>query len=206
MIHTESFCDDSTHANTYLIEQDGHVIVVDPANNMKVLQRYIGDKIVDGCLLTHGHYDHFRELENFLRLYPDSYCYLHKEAKRKLFDLNISYAAAFGCKRTPAIDENRLIFFSNETKLEIGPFCVKVVFTPGHTNCSVMYMIENAIFSGDTLFKGSVGRTDLWTGNPLQQQRTLQRIKSLKQDYLVYPGHDESTTLFQELQTNRYLN
>ena len=77
--------------------------------------------------------------------------------------------------------------------------------TPGHTNCSSMYVIENAIFSGDTLFKGSVGRTDLWTGNPVQQKQTLQNIRSLKRNYIIYPGHDESTTLAEEIQTNRYL-
>lgn len=206
MIHIESFCDDVAYANTYLIEQDGHVIVVDPANNMKVLQRYIGDKVVDGCLLTHGHYDHFRELENFLQLYPDCHCYLHKEAKRKLFDLNMSYATAFGGKVVPSIDQNRLILFTSETKFEIGRFFVKVMITPGHTNCSAMYIIENAIFSGDTLFKGSVGRTDLWTSNPLQLKQTLHRIRQLKQDYLIYPGHDATTTLFEEMKTNRYLN
>lgn len=205
MIHVESFCDDSTHANTYLIEKEGHVIIVDPANHIKVLQKYIGDRIVDGCLLTHGHYDHFRELEHFLRLYPDCQCYLHKEAKRKLFDLNMSYASAFGCKKIPEIEENRLVLFSSATKVKVGHFWVEIMITPGHTNCSSMYVIENAIFSGDTLFKGSVGRTDLWTGNPVQQKQTLQNIRSLKRNYIIYPGHDESTTLAEEIQTNRYL-
>ncbi|MCM1259713.1 MAG: MBL fold metallo-hydrolase [Staphylococcus sp.] len=206
MIHVECFCDDSTHANTYLIEEDGHVIVVDPANHMKVLQRYIGNQIVDGCLLTHGHYDHFRELENFLQLYPNCQCYLHKEAKRKLLDLNLSYASAFGCKKVPMIDENKLVLFSNATKMKIGHFLIEVMITPGHTNCSSMYVIGNAIFSGDTLFKGSVGRTDLWTGNPLQQKQTLQKIRLLKQNYVIYPGHDEATTLLEEIQNNPYLN
>ena len=78
MLSVETFCDSSINANTYLITNNNHVLIIDPANNFKTLQRFIGDKIVDGVILTHGHYDHFKTLKEVLDNY-DTKCYLHKE-------------------------------------------------------------------------------------------------------------------------------
>ena len=204
MLSVETFCDSSINANTYLITNNNHVLIIDPANNFKTLQRFIGDKIVDGVILTHGHYDHFKALKEVLDNY-DTKCYLHKEAIKKLSDVNTSFAIAFGVNKLPDYDMSKLVAINENTNLTIGSFTLKIWFTPGHTNCSIIVFVENLMFSGDTLFKNSIGRTDLLTGSAMAMNNSLDRIKNIKTNYIVYPGHDEQTTLFEELKCNRYL-
>ena len=204
MVKVETFCDHPNNANTYLIKKDGHGIIIDPANNLKTLQRFCDGVIIDAIFLTHGHYDHFKNLEAIMKHF-DVKCYMHKDAKKKIFDINSSYAYAFGCNIVPNINQEELILIQKEQKIIIGSFEVEVVFTPGHTNCSVIYIIDNYMFSGDTLFKNSVGRTDLATGNPIVLNNTLDKIRKIKQNYEVYPGHEDNTTLFDEIKYNPYL-
>lgn len=204
MLSVETFCDSSINANTYLITNNNHVLIIDPANNFKTLQRFIGDKIVDGVILTHGHYDHFKTLKEVLDNY-DTKCYLHKEAIKKLSDVNTSFAIAFGVNKLPDYDMSKLVAINENTNLTIGSFTLKIWFTPGHTNCSIIVFVENLMFSGDTLFKNSIGRTDLLTGSAMAMNNSLERIKKIKTNYIVYLGHDEQTTLFEEQKHNRYL-
>ena len=185
MLSVETFCDSSINANTYLITNNNHVLIIDPANNFKTLQRFIGDKIVDGVILTHGHYDHFKTLKEVLDNY-DTKCYLHKEAITKLSDVNASFAIAFGVNKLPDYDMSKLVAINENTNLTIGSFTLKIWFTPG-------------------LFKNSIGRTDLLTGSAMAMNNSLDRIKKIKTNYIVYPGHDEQTTLFEEQKHNRYL-
>ena len=83
MIKIETFCDHFNNANTYLITNDRYAIIIDPANNIKTLERFIGEKQVLGIFLTHGHYDHFKSLRELLKKYDVS-IYLHKEAYKKI--------------------------------------------------------------------------------------------------------------------------
>lgn len=89
--------------------------------------------------------------------------------------------------------------------MNIGPFSFEVIFTPGHTEGSVIYVFDDCIFTGDTLFKGSVGRTDLKGGDPSMLRRSLKIFNEFDKDYLIYPGHDETTTLSHELMYNYFL-
>lgn len=204
MIKIETFCDHPNNANTYLIKKDGHGIIIDPANNLKTINRFCDNVVIDGIFLTHGHYDHFKNLEEFINFYKAK-CYMHKDAKKKIYDIRTSYAYAFGCNDIPNIDLSNIILLEKEQKLRIGNFEIEIIFTPGHTNCSLIYMIENNMFSGDTLFKSSIGRTDLATGNSIVLKNSLDKIKKLKYNYNIYPGHDDSTQLFEEIKHNPYL-
>lgn len=204
MLSVETFCDSLNNANTYLVIANGHALIIDPANNFKTLQKFVGDRIVDGIILTHGHYDHFKTLKEVMDYY-DTKCYLHKEALKKLTDINASFSKAFGVNKLPDYDMERMVCISENNNLKIGTFQLKVWSTPGHTNCSIIIFIENSMFTGDTLFKNSVGRTDLLTGSAMAMNNSLERIKKIKNDYIIYPGHDEPTTMFEELKYNRYL-
>lgn len=204
MVTVEVFCDHPDNANTYLIKKGGHGLIIDPANNLKTLNKFVEGLIIDGVLLTHGHYDHFKSLKEVLDTY-DTFCYLHKDAKKKLYDLHSSYALAFGETTMPNIPINKLSIIEKEQKIKVGIFEIKVLFTPGHTNCSVIYIIEDKMFSGDTLFKNSVGRTDLLTGNAVVLKLSLEKIKKIKTNYQIYPGHDEDTYLDIEIKYNPYL-
>lgn len=204
MIEVEIFCDNPNLANTYLVKKDGHGLIIDPANNIKTLDKFVGNLIVDGVLLTHGHYDHFKTLEETLLKY-DVKCYLHKEAIKKIFNLELSFASAFGETNIPKISLEKFVTINSEKEMNIGKFNVKTILTPGHTNCSVLYIIDYMMFSGDTLFKNSIGRMDLLTGNAIAMKNSLDKIKKMKTNYIVYPGHDQSTNLFTELKNNYYL-
>ena len=87
----------------------------------------------------------------------------------------------------------------------LGGMSFRVFHTPGHTPGSVCLLFENALFCGDTLFAGSCGRTDLPGGNPAALRASLQRLAALKGDYMIYPGHGDTSTLDYERKTNPYL-
>jgi glyoxylase-like metal-dependent hydrolase (beta-lactamase superfamily II) len=82
---------------------------------------------------------------------------------------------------------------------------VLFVCTPGHTTGSMCVIIDDMIFSGDTLFKGDCGRTDLKNGSPEEMEKSLRYLYNLKGDYKVYPGHDDETTLQAERENNPYM-
>ena len=82
---------------------------------------------------------------------------------------------------------------------------VKVLYTPGHTNCSVAYQIDDLLFCGDLLFPMSVGRNDLPTGNIILLNESLKKIKKMEQNIIVHPGHDEIFLLKDALKFNPYL-
>jgi len=90
-------------------------------------------------------------------------------------------------------------------QLDIGDFHFTVFYTPGHSNGSVMYLTEGMLFSGDTLFKGSVGRTDLYGGSMGKLMQSLEVIRTLDKKTIVYPGHEDATTVEDELLYNPYL-
>lgn len=200
----EVFCDHFNNANTYLITNDEFAIVIDPANNLKVLERYLGNLKLVAVLLTHGHYDHFKELRRLLKKY-DVLCYMHKEAYKKLNDVDSSFAYAFGCSELSKIEEEKCVMVSDNQTLNIGGFNIKTHYLPGHTNCCMAYEIENNIFVGDVVFANSIGRTDLTTGNGVVMMNSLKFFKRLKSNYNIYPGHDEDTTVERLFKENMYL-
>lgn len=203
MIKIETFCDHFNNANTYLITNDRYAIIIDPANNIKTLERFIGEKQVLGIFLTHGHYDHFRSLRELLKKYDVS-IYLHKEAYKKINDINNSFAYAFGCNELSFIGEEKCIFVNDSNLIKLDKFEIKVKYLPGHTNCSVAYIIENNMFVGDVVFKNSIGRTDLPTGKSIAMMESINYFKRLKTNFNIYPGHDEETCVNELFKINPY--
>lgn len=203
MIKIETFCDHFNNANTYLITNDRYAIIIDPANNIKTLERFIGEKQVLGIFLTHGHYDHFRSLRELLKKYDVS-IYLHKEAYKKINDINNSFAYAFGCNELSFIGEEKCIFVNDSNLIKLDKFEIKVKYLPGHTNCSVAYIIENNMFVGDVVFKNSIGRTDLPTGKSIAMMESINYFKKLKTNFNIYPGHDEETCVNELFKINPY--
>lgn len=96
-------------------------------------------------------------------------------------------------------------FLSDGQVLEINNLHLQVLHTPGHSPGSICFMTGKHLFSGDTLFQGSVGRTDLPGGSMKQLSDSLKRLSQLPEDTRVYPGHGEITSIKQELETNPYL-
>ncbi len=203
-LKVESFCDYGYTANSYLIYNQEVCIIIDPANNLKTLKQFIGTKKVLGIFLTHGHYDHFIKLNDYLKEFKCN-VFMHKNAYKKILDNTLSCANLFGINDNFNIDLNCVSFIDEGAILSLEDIQIKVLYHPGHTNCSLSYLIDNMLFCGDVLFPMSVGRTDLPTGNVVILKNTLTRIKKMNHSILVYPGHDEKFVLSDALKYNPYL-
>lgn len=185
--------------NCYLLEEDGHTLIIDPGSRYQKILCYIKeDTKVDGILVTHGHVDHIGAVDKLAKLYQCP-IYISKEDEIMARDpyLNLS-------------EEDSIVIHSpvqhlKEGTYQIGHFSVQVYETPGHTPGSLMFRIGNELFSGDTLFRLSIGRTDLPLGSNSEMRSSLQLIKTLDPSLRVYPGHEEVTTLEYELEHNPYL-
>lgn len=190
--------------NTYIVTdtESGECAVVDPAIESKELFGAVENRNVKYILLTHGHYDHIGGV-NAVKEKTGAKVVIHQEEKPFLSDTALNlYKYEHGyVKIIPDI------ITVDGTEIPFGDGNIKVMHTPGHTIGGVCYIFENdrVIFSGDTLFKLTAGRTDLATGNAREELRSLAKIGTLEGDYTVYPGHEASTTLDFERENNRYM-
>lgn len=153
-------------------------------------------------LLTHGHYDHTKYVAKIKELTGAKVC-IHALDAEMLGDSDKNCYKLFndGEQIAPAAD----VLLSDGDVLKVGDASVEVMHTPGHTKGSVCYIVGDVIFTGDTLFRGSVGRTDFYGGDEDTLIDSLRRIASLEGEYSLYPGHEDATTLNIERKFNRYL-
>ncbi len=179
-------------ANCYIITDDtGRAAVVDPGGEeaLKLVQTM--GVTVDAVLLTHGHYDHTGGAPA-LRAAFGCPVYLHPGDRVKL-----------GEQLMPDIGPTADYGEGDEVK--VGTLTVTVLHTPGHTPGGVTLRAEDALFTGDTLFMGSMGRTDLPGGSYETIMASLKKLGQLEGDYRVYSGHEGATTLSAERVGNYYL-
>lgn len=181
--------------NCYIIEVEDGVYVIDPGSDREVLADALKDLKVKGVLLTHGHADHIGCLDLF-----NCPIYLHELEKPMLFDDSINCFKMLRCK--PEFNPYKLDIRTIKDQEEIDG--IKIIHTPGHTRGSVSYLYKNKLFSGDTLFKLSIGRTDLPTGSIKDMKLSIKKLMELDDNIMVYPGHDEKTTIKMERQNNPY--
>jgi glyoxylase-like metal-dependent hydrolase (beta-lactamase superfamily II) len=152
-------------------------------------------------LHTHGHYDHIIG-DYDLKTKAGVKIFLHKEDKQladKFHEQLMMFGA--GGAKSPSIDE----YIQDNQIIELGELKFKVIHTPGHTPGGVCYLIEDALFSGDTLFEECIGRTD-FPGGSFEQLRNsiVNKLFTLKENIKVYPGHGPSTTIAHEKEFNPY--
>jgi glyoxylase-like metal-dependent hydrolase (beta-lactamase superfamily II) len=184
------------------VENSGKNIAfaVDIGDEPEKVLKYITNKNLDlqAILLTHGHFDHIGGVRK-IQDETSAKVYVSQEDSEKLTDskLNLSYRHF----QIPEIPDYEILGES----LEIGGVEIKVLKTPGHTKGSVCFQVENYLFSGDTLFQNSIGRTDFPDGDLDVMRKSLKVLKDLPGDYQVLPGHGIGTTLQREREMNRYL-
>lgn len=193
--------DDGFITNTYIItdEETGETAVVDPSLPEEILIEKLNVENVKYVLLTHGHFDHIGGV-NFVKEKTGAKVVIHKEDEEMLCDKNKNY----GTDSTPIYAD---ILVEDGTELMLGKSKITVMHTPGHTKGGVCYIFpdDRIIFSGDTLFRLTAGRTDLYGGDARTELMSLARIAKLEGDYKVFPGHDDATTLNFEREYNRYM-
>ncbi len=191
-------------ANTYIITNDNkRAIVIDPAQT-----RVEGELIKLGLqathvLLTHCHFDHIGGVATLQQGGAKVYI---SEKEKPLVSTGADLSEYFGAPRAHyTVDET---FLDGEEKLLNG-ISIKAVFTPGHTAGSCCYLFTDNkggryLFTGDTLFQGSIGRTDFPTGDIAQMRASLRKLAALG-DMPIYPGHNDPTTLENEKKTNPFM-
>lgn len=179
--------------------------MVDPGDQAQLIEKQIektGAKPV-AILLTHGHFDHAGAAEELADKYQIS-IYAHEAERETLEDPGLNLCGMIGAHKVYHAD----IFVKDEEVLNLAGFSIRVFFTPGHTIGGCCYYIadEKILFSGDTLFQESVGRTDFPRGSASDLIRAIrEKLMPLPDDVTVYTGHDESTLIGYERMHNPYL-
>ena len=199
--------------NCYIVsnEETKECFIIDPGASAKQLAEKIKqDNLIPvAILLTHGHFDHVAAAEDLAKEF-DIKIYAHEAEESTLIypDKNVSWMV--GCEESYGAD----IFLKDEETINLAGFEIKVLHTPGHTEGGCCYYIaeEAVVFTGDTLFAQSVGRTDFPGGSMSQivhsireKLLTLNNAGNLETDIMVYPGHNDPTTIETERMENPYL-
>lgn len=184
--------------NCYLIYEGVKGILIDPGlDTLKILKETEGIEI-NYILLTHCHFDHVHSV-NELR--KGKICVSSKKCSDNVMSLNISLLSPETLLKAPC----DIILEDGEEK-DFDGIKVKCIHTPGHTNGSVCYLIGDKLFTGDTLFYRSIGRTDLPTGSFLELESSIKnKIYTLDENIKVYPGHGPCTTIGFEKKNNGYI-
>ena len=183
--------------NCYILKEEGQALVIDPGFHGHRIMKEIGGAKLVGIVLTHGHADHICAVDTLVERYHIP-VYMHPMDDELLLVK----------RRMPSGYKERFTspyIALGEGPLQIGPFSLHVWEVPGHSAGSVCIGYQHILFTGDTLFKGTVGKVNTYNGNPVAMKSTLEKIKTFNPAYVVYPGHGSSTTLEHELVTNPYL-
>ncbi len=192
-------------ANCYIIETENkNAIAVDAGGDFEKLKKYLDDNglCLKKILLTHGHFDHIGATAQLSKEY-NAEVFVHENDATMLTDRRESLADAAG--GMPHTDVEKYTTVKDGDIITQDELSFEVIHTPGHTRGGVCYKCGNSIFTGDTLFKMSMGRTDFPGGSASQLFNSLKKLDSLDGDYDIYPGHNEPTTLDYERKYNAYL-
>ena len=187
--------------NCYIAYDDDRVgVVIDPGGEedriIEVVRK--NDLSITHILLTHAHFDHLLAADA-VRAETGAVLMLSAADRDTLG--NRAYSMIPPHVSIPIVDE----FFDDKDEIKIGGMTFEVVYTPGHTPGSCCFKCENLLFSGDTLFEGSIGRVDFPGGDAAAMMRSLAALAELEAGYTVFPGHGGGTTIEREKANNPYL-
>lgn len=192
--------------NCYIVNKEGSssCIVIDPGEEAEKIAAYIGKKGLknEGILLTHGHFDHITGISGLLSLVGGK-VYAYETERELMMDPRQNGSVMMGYEL--AMEPEHLL--RDGQVLNIAGMDFKVIHTPGHTKGSCCFYSEKdkILFSGDTIFMESVGRTDFPTGNARELMDSVRnKVLSLPPDVMIYPGHGPETDVAYEMANNPY--
>jgi glyoxylase-like metal-dependent hydrolase (beta-lactamase superfamily II) len=184
-------------AHSYLVCRFGVCFLVDPAQKVDDIKKELADQKLAAILITHAHNDHIDLIGEF-----DAPIYIHKEDAHLLFEDKYN---GYHPKSHPYKKKDiNLILVEHGTRIPFADHFIEVIHTPGHTKGSVSYLYQDKLFTGDTLFKESVGRHDLYSGNLSDLKKSILQLMKLSAHIKIYPGHDEMTSIRYEQKTNPF--
>lgn len=178
--------------NCYLILLNNELAVVDPGDEAdKIIKEVekLGDVGHKYILLTHGHFDHVMAVNDLKKKY--SFKVVVSEKDKDIQGLNSDIGVEVSLVKPD-------ILLKEGDELRVGKEKIKALEAPGHTRGSISFLIDNKLFSGDTLFRHSHGRTDLPGGSKEEMSKSLEKLFKLDENIRVYPGHGPETTIEEE--------
>lgn len=192
--------------NTYVIkdENTGLSAVIDPGCINKSIEDFIGDdESLAYIILTHAHWDHIAALNEYKDKYSEVKLVANFDEQEMITDSSINGTAQYIGKEV-ALEAD--VYVADDEELKLGDTTLKFITTPGHTKGGMCILANGNLFSGDTLFMRSVGRTDLYGGNWRQLKESIQnKLFTLDGSTIVYPGHGPSTTIESEMRENPFV-
>ncbi len=193
--------------NTYLITDDatGYKAVIDPGYyGVDIRMDIQNNAYLKYILLTHGHYDHFAAIEQYLNEYTNVIFAAPKNEDRLLYHSNTNAMIAGGKSSGKCPDAKLLV--SDGDIIKLGATDIEIIATPGHSEGGVCYKAGNFLFSGDTLFRLSVGNTSFETGDwSTLVDSVRNKLYVLEDETIVYPGHGDETTIGYEKRANPFV-
>lgn len=192
--------------NTYFLHKEGEYdcILIDPAKEGELFVTKLREKglTIKAIFLTHAHFDHLVGVEGVKKL-CDAKVYGGKADAEAFLDPSLNLSMNMVHKQVSIKLDVEL---EDNDEIQIGSMKCKVISTPGHTHGSISFYFEEdkVLFSGDTLFCESVGRTDFENGSASDMKRSLEKLLKLPDDVKVYPGHHDFTTIGHEREYNPY--
>lgn len=181
--------------NCYVVYDSGSLsgVIIDPGESTEGINRLLKDTNVKvkGILLTHGHVDHSASVNYLISLFPEVKVYVSAIDDNRMKNKDFIFGEA------PI--EGNVVHIKENDELVFDDLKFRVIETPGHSDGSVCYLIDNILFSGDTIFRGSYGRYDLPGGDGRTLMKSItEKLLNLDGKTIVYPGHGPSTTIEKE--------
>lgn len=192
--------------NCYIIYKNKEALIIDPGSEANKVINFIqeNDLKPEAILLTHAHFDHIGAVDE-VRNFFDIDVYLHENEADWLEEPRFNGSALYPRQE---IKTKKPDHYLKPGKMELGCFSFEVRHTPGHSPGSVSFLFQEqqAIFSGDVLFRQGIGRTDLLQGNAAQLENSIRKkLYTLDNQFTVFPGHGISTTIGEEKSSNPYV-
>ena len=189
--------------NCYILQDGGKCAIIDPGGDFGLVEKFISANSLEPVLVmaTHAHFDHVFSAWDFLNEYGLK-LYINSADVKILGEAETMSLDLTGARMNGNIET---ITFEDGHKFQLGGSEIQALALPGHTPGSTIFMSDAGLFTGDTVFKGTIGRVD-FGGSILDMRRSLDRFRKISGNHLLFPGHGDFTTIDDEKRVNPYLS